>query len=67
MTRVTCRLTAKNRDQLRNPALGNQVWAIFLRSILDTRDDTEIWLTTDRHIFAVMGSAVKFLRFVRSS
>jgi len=29
MTHVTCRLTAKNRDQLRNPTLGNRVWAIF--------------------------------------
>ena len=29
MTHVTCRLTAKNRDQLRNPALGNRVWATF--------------------------------------
>jgi len=29
MTHVTCRLTAKNRDQLRNPMLGNQVWATF--------------------------------------
>ena len=29
MTHVTCRLTAKNRDQLRNPALGNRVSAIF--------------------------------------
>jgi len=26
MTHVTCRLTAKNRDQLRNPTLGNRVW-----------------------------------------
>ena len=24
MTHVTCRLTAKNRDQLRNPTLGNR-------------------------------------------
>jgi len=23
---VTCRLTAKNRDQLWNPTLGNRVW-----------------------------------------
>ena len=30
MTYVTCRLTAKNRDQLRNPTLGNRVWATFL-------------------------------------
>ena len=29
MTHVTCRLTAKNRDQLRNPTLGNRVWANF--------------------------------------
>ena len=29
MTHVICRLTAKNRDQLRNPTLGNWVWATF--------------------------------------
>jgi len=29
MTHVTCRLTTKNRDQLRNPMLGNRVWATF--------------------------------------
>ena len=29
MTHVTCRLTAKNLDQLRNPMLGNPVWATF--------------------------------------
>jgi len=26
-SRNTCRLTAKNRDQHRNPTLGNRVWA----------------------------------------
>ena len=26
---VTCRLTAKNRDQLRNPTLGSGLWATF--------------------------------------
>jgi len=31
MTLVTCRLTAKNRDQLRNPTLGNRVWATLAR------------------------------------
>jgi len=30
MTHVTCKLTAKNRDRLRNPTLGNRVWATFL-------------------------------------
>jgi len=29
MTHVTCRLTGKNRDQLRNPTLGNRVWSTF--------------------------------------
>ena len=29
MIHVTCRLTAKNRDQLRNPTLSNRVWATF--------------------------------------
>ena len=29
MTHVTCRLAAKNRDQLRNRTLGNRVWATF--------------------------------------
>jgi len=29
MTHVTCRLTAKDRDQLQNPTLGNGVWATF--------------------------------------
>ena len=30
-THVTCRLSAKNRDQLRNPTLGNRVWATFFK------------------------------------
>jgi len=34
MTHVTCRLTAKNRDQLRNPTLGNQVRATFTSTYL---------------------------------
>ena len=29
MTHITCRLTAKNRDQLWNPTLGNRAWATF--------------------------------------
>ena len=34
MTRTTCRLTAKNRDQLRNPTLGNRVWATFTFTVI---------------------------------
>ena len=30
MTHVTCRLTAKNRDQLRNPTLANRVRVMIL-------------------------------------
>ena len=37
MTHVTCRLTAKNRDQLRNPTLGNRVWTTFTFLIQDTQ------------------------------
>jgi len=37
MTHITCRLTAKNRDQLRNPTLGNRLWArFFILGVLDT-------------------------------
>jgi len=38
MTHVTCRLTAKNRDQLRNPTLGRVVteyegqWPVWILS-----------------------------------
>ena len=30
MIHITCRLTTKNRDQLRNPTLGNRVWTTFI-------------------------------------
>ena len=34
MTNFICRLTARNRDQLRNPTLGNRVWdTVYLLSI----------------------------------
>jgi len=32
MTHATCWLTAKNRDQLKNPTLGSRVWATFFTS-----------------------------------
>ena len=34
MTHVTCKLTAKNRDQLRNPTLGNRVWVSFTTLVI---------------------------------
>ena len=39
MTPITCRLTTKNRDQLRNPTLGNRVWVTFLRLSLGYWDN----------------------------
>jgi len=41
MTHVTCRLTAKNWGQLRNPTFSNRVWASFfaLLSLLDLRSE----------------------------
>jgi len=34
---VTCRLAAKNRDQLWNLTLGNRVWATFTFFLFDQR------------------------------
>jgi len=39
MIHVTCRLTAKNRDQRRNPTLGNRVRANFLLENVHTAWD----------------------------
>ena len=51
MTHVICRLTAKNWDQLRNPTLGNRVWAVFLSYRIvcpGVRCPTDRTDTTDR-------------------
>jgi len=37
MTHATCRLTAKNRDQLRKPTLSSRVWATFLPFLQHTK------------------------------
>ena len=43
MTDVTCRLTAKNRNQLRNRTLGSRVWASFASyCVAGAGDVTEI-------------------------
>ena len=52
MTHVTCRLTAKNRDQLRNPTLGNRVWATFFTFIA-------IVLLTDSLLLLLVVQAIK--------
>ena len=52
MTRTTCKLTSKNRDQLWNPILGNRLWATYLIIIII------IAMT----IFVVLSSWQKWLR-----
>ena len=55
MTHDNCRLTAKNRDQLRNPTLGNRVWGLpFLITELltDVRVGVRARLDGDRRALA---------------
>ena len=49
MTHINCRETAKNRDQLRNPTLGNRVWTTFTCR----RDETTSEATLSAHLIAV--------------
>jgi len=41
MTHITCRLTAKNREQLRNPTLGNRVWRQSVSSHSSSHESSE--------------------------
>jgi len=48
MTRVMCRLNAKNWDQLWNPMLGNRVWATitfftYLHTYIHTYRFIDLW------------------------
>ena len=68
MTYVTCRLTAKNQDRLRNPTLSYRVWAIFLppsqlRLILPDHGITKSCIATPAtiHQTALSGSADRVL------
>jgi len=59
MTQVTCRLTAKNRDQLQNPTLGNRVWATFafyhlLWSIASSLFSLRAWQSFSRTFLQVL-------------
>jgi len=57
MTHVTCSLTAKDRDQLRNPTLGKQVWATFCYTAAYTQSDpqraapTGAWVKSAVYVF----------------
>ena len=54
MTHITYRLTAKNRDQLQNPTLGNRVWAAFFTtSIVVVRTYPSLEPLTEPHRLVV--------------
>ena len=52
MTHVTCRLTAMNRDQLRNLTLGNRVWATFTFSRGGLWSGRWMWLNAPSKILS---------------
>ena len=53
-THVTCRLTAKNWDQLRNQTLGNPVWTLlfFISTNVDSYQTRCRWHLASWHINA---------------
>ena len=55
MSHITCRLTAKNRDRLRKPTLGNRVWATFTTSTFN------IYYLTFLHFFTLLHPAAGVL------
>ena len=58
MTLVTCRLTAKNWDQLRNPTLSNQVWghlSVCLYVLITTSPNFTIF---SEHVICGHGSVL---------
>jgi len=57
MNHVTCRLTAKNLNQLRNPTLSNRVWATlffisseFLHFIKNVKNCDATWRDDAEHL-----------------
>ena len=65
MTHITCRLTAKNWDQLRNPTLCNRVWATFNLNSCELQCEqpnwnpyVQNWLSTNRPSFAAANQVV---------
>ena len=65
MTHITCRLTAKNRDLLRNPTLGNRVWAAF--TFLPTHctgNSRGLKRTITMHAFYISQQGVRWYRLI---
>jgi len=66
MTHVICWLTAKDRDQLRNPTLGNQVWATFtfLQGGPGKNGTYNLRKRLQQHLFLMMQIRRKFEFFI---
>ena len=58
MTYVTRRLTAKYRDQLRNPTLGNRLWATFFTRVSRYQKGKPIWILPKQE--TVSGSGISW-------
>jgi len=60
LTRVTCTLTAENRDEHRNPMLGSRVWATYTFYLLI------LWLAnkTFKMLLPVEGNSVRIVEFM---
>jgi len=61
MTHATGRLTAKNRDQLGNPTLGNRVWATFTFLIVGLRGGNNITIADHTRSFDFFPIPIRFL------
>ena len=59
MTHLTCRLTAKNRDQLRNPTLGNRISATFSVPFLPFLGNS-----SDNQLVKIPGAESDYIAFV---
>ena len=59
MTHLTCRLTAKNRDQLRNPTLGNRISATFSLPFLPFLGNS-----SDNQLVKIPGAESDYTAFV---
>jgi len=62
MTHVTCRLTAKNWDQLRDPTFGNRVWAAY--TFYPARSLDDLVVPREVHCWAIHRVTVTKFRSV---
>jgi len=66
MNHITCRLTAKNRDQFRNPTLGNRVRATFtfFINVRSGKPKAVVWCLSVFLVFLAHPGCAKLWAFV---